>query len=122
VTDTLYPEIQPHEQGMLDVGDGNRMHWAVYGNPSAKPAVVVHGGPGSGSSPGAARLFDPSRYRVHLIADVERLRVHLGADRWLLFGGSWGSTLILVTPSSTPAASRRSSSGKTPCSQVNRTG
>ena len=124
VTDKLYPETQPCEQGMLDVGDGNRLHWAVYGNPSGKPAAVVHGGPGSGSSPGMARLFDPSRYRIilfdqrgcglsaphasdpatdlshnttaHLIADIERLRAHLGVDRWLLLGGSWGSTLIVA--------------------------
>ena len=124
MTDTLYPETQPYEQGMLDVGDGNRVHWAVYGTPSGKPAAVVHGGPGSGSSPGTARLFDPSRYRIalfdqrgcgastphasdpatdmsrnttaHLIADIERLRAHLGVERWLLFGGSWGSTLILA--------------------------
>ncbi|MFG3495921.1 prolyl aminopeptidase [Streptomyces sp. NPDC047928] len=120
----LYPEIEPHEQGMLDVGDGNRVHWEVCGNPAGKPALVVHGGPGSGRNPNARRLFDPARYRivlfdqrgcgrstphasdpaadmgvnttVHLVADMERLRVHLGIDRWLLYGGSWGSTLILA--------------------------
>ena len=124
MTDKLYPETQPYEQGMLDVGDGNRLHWALYGNLSGKPAAVVHGGPGSGSSPGTARLFDPSRYRIvlfdqrgcgdstphasdpatdisqnttaHLIADMERLRAHLGIDRWLLLGVSWGSTLTLA--------------------------
>jgi len=124
VTDKVYPETPPYEQGMLDVGDGHRVHWAAYGNPSGKPAAVVHGGPGSESSPGMARLFDPSRYRVvlfdqrgcgsstphasdpatdisqnttaHLIADIQRLRAHLGVDRWLLLGGSWGSTLILA--------------------------
>ena len=117
-------EPLPHAENMLDVGNGNRIHWAVYGDPSGKPAAVVHGGPGSGSSPGTVRLFDLSRYRVvlfdqrgcggstphasdpatdmshntttHLIGDMERLREHLGIDRWLLFGGSWGSTLILA--------------------------
>jgi proline iminopeptidase len=122
--DPQYPGMQPDAEGMLDVGQGNRIRWAAYGNPAGKPAVVVHGGPGSGSSPGAARLFDPSRYRVvlfdqrgcgastphasdpttdmhhnttaHLIGDLEQLREHLGIDRWLLLGGSWGSTLILA--------------------------
>ncbi|WP_344261000.1 prolyl aminopeptidase [Streptomyces sodiiphilus] len=115
---------RPHEEGMLDTGDGNLVHWEVWGNPSGKPAVVVHGGPGSGSSPRSRRLFDPDRYRVvlfdqrgcgrstphasdpaadmslnttgHLIADMELLRGHLGIERWLLMGGSWGSTLILA--------------------------
>ncbi|MFD6811789.1 prolyl aminopeptidase [Streptomyces anthocyanicus] len=118
------PVPVPYESGLLDVGDGNRVHYAVYGNPDGKPALVVHGGPGSGSSPTAPRLFDPEMYRVvqfdqrgcgrslphasdpaadlsvnttaHLVADMERLRVHLGIDRWLLYGGSWGSTLILA--------------------------
>ncbi|QXE36303.1 prolyl aminopeptidase [Streptomyces sp. GMY02] len=120
----LYPPVEPYEQGMLDVGDGNLVHWEVCGNPGGKPALVVHGGPGSGSSPYARRYFDPERYRVvlfdqrncgrstphasdpatdmrhnttdHLIADMERLRVRLGVERWLLYGGSWGSTLILA--------------------------
>src|SRR5215472_12573788 len=124
VKEILHPETPPHGEGMLDVGDGNRMRWAAYGNPSGKPAAVVHGGPGSGSNPGAVQLFDPSRYRVvlfdqrgcggstphasdpatdmrhnttaHLIADMERLREHLGVDRWLLLGNSWGSTLSLA--------------------------
>lgn len=120
----LYPPIEPYEQGMLDVGDGNRVYWEVCGNPDGKPAVVVHGGPGSGCKPSARRYFDPDRYRVvlfdqrgcgrstphasdpatdmrynttaHLVADMERLRAHLGIDRWLLDGASWGSTLILA--------------------------
>jgi proline iminopeptidase len=124
VTEIAHPEPLPHGEGMLDVGDGNRVRWAVYGNPSGKPAAVVHGGPGSGSSTGLVRLFNGSRYRVvlfdqrgcggstphasdpstemrhnttaHLIADMERLREHLEIDRWLLLGGSWGSTLILA--------------------------
>ncbi|WP_420031408.1 prolyl aminopeptidase [Streptomyces sp. cg28] len=122
--DELFPPIEPYEQGMLDVGDGNLVYWEVCGNPDGKPAVVVHGGPGSGCGTGARRYFDPDRYRVvlfdqrgcgrsrphasdpvtdmrhntthHLIGDMERLREHLGIDRWLLYGGSWGSTLILA--------------------------
>ncbi|MDT0449710.1 prolyl aminopeptidase [Streptomyces hesseae] len=120
----LYPPIEPYDKGMLDVGDGNLVYWEACGNPEGRPALVVHGGPGSGCGPGARRYFDPDRYRVvlfdqrgcgrstphaadpttgmrhntteHLIADMERLRRHLGIDRWLLYGGSWGSTLILA--------------------------
>ena len=120
----LYPPIEPHDHGMLDTGDGNLVYWEVCGNPGGKPALVVHGGPGSGCSTGVRRSFDPDRYRVvlfdqrgcgrstphasdpaadmslnttaHLLTDMERLREHLGIDRWLLFGGSWGSTLILA--------------------------
>ncbi|MFF2526863.1 prolyl aminopeptidase [Streptomyces liangshanensis] len=119
-----YPPIEPHDHGLLDVGDGNLVYWEVCGNPAGKPALVVHGGPGSGCNATARRYFDPDRYRVvlfdqrncgrstphagdpatdlrhnttdHLIADMERLRVHLGIDKWLLYGGSWGSTLILA--------------------------
>jgi pimeloyl-ACP methyl ester carboxylesterase len=138
VTEILYPETRPHAEGMLDVGDGNRMRWAAYGSPSGKPAAVVHGGPGSGSNPGLVSLFNPSRYRVvlfdqrgcggstphasdpatemrhnttaHLIADMERLREHLDIDRWLLLGGSWGSTLTLAYAERTRTASQKSSS------------
>ncbi|MFJ7779768.1 prolyl aminopeptidase [Streptomyces yangpuensis] len=120
----LYPPVEPYETGMLDVGDGNHVYWEVCGNPDGKPALVVHGGPGSGCGTGARRYFDPDRYRIvlfdqrgcgrstphasepttdmghnttrHLVADMERLRTHLGIDRWLLHGGSWGSTLILA--------------------------
>ncbi|MDQ0789919.1 prolyl aminopeptidase [Streptomyces sp. B3I8] len=120
----LFPPVEPHATGMLDVGEGNLVHWEVCGNPDGKPAVVVHGGPGSGCGPGARRYFDPDTYRVvlfdqrgcgrsrphasdpatdmrhnttpHLVADMERLRAHLGIDRWLLHGGSWGSTLALA--------------------------
>jgi proline iminopeptidase len=119
-----YPEIEPYDEGMLDVGDGNRVHWETSGNPDGKPAVVLHGGPGSGSSPGTRRLFDPSAYRVvqfdqrncgrstphagehetdlrsnttaNLVADIELLREHLGVERWLVWGASWGSTLALA--------------------------
>jgi proline iminopeptidase len=119
-----YPEIEPYEQGLLDVGDGQRLYWEASGNPAGKPALVVHGGPGSGSHPGGRRYFDPDRYRVvlfdqrgcgrstpnagdpgvdlavnttaHLLADMERLRRHLGVERWLLFAASWGSVLSLA--------------------------
>jgi len=120
----LYPEIAPYEHGMLDVGDGNRVYWETCGNPRGKPAVVLHGGPGSGCSPWHRRLFDPTAYRVvlfdqrncgrstphagapdtdlksntttNLIADIERIRQHLDVERWLVFGGSWGSALALA--------------------------
>jgi proline iminopeptidase len=119
-----YPPIEPYDHGMLDTGDGNLVYWEACGNPDGKPALVVHGGPGSGCSTGSRRSFDPARYQAilfdqrgcgrstphasdpaadmsrnttgHLVADMEQLRRHLGIDRWLLFGGSWGSTLILA--------------------------
>ncbi|MEU2429550.1 prolyl aminopeptidase [Streptomyces sp. NPDC007861] len=122
--DDLYPPIEPYETGMLDVGDGNLVYWEVCGNPEGKPALVVHGGPGSGCGTVARRHFDPDRYRIvlfdqrgcgsstphasdpstdmshnttrHLIADMELLREHLDVGKWLLYGGSWGSTLILA--------------------------
>lgn len=109
---------------MLDAGDGNLIYWEVCGNPAGKPAVMFHGGPGSGCLPWWRRFFDPAAYRVllfdqrgcgrstphasdpdvdlatnttdHLIADVERLRKLLGIERWLVIGGSWGSTLALA--------------------------
>ena len=120
----LYPEVEPYDSGMLDVGDGHRVHWEICGNPEGKPAVVLHGGPGSGCAPGWRRCFDPEAYRIvlfdqrgcgrstpgagdqdaglsantthHLVADIESLRRHLGVDRWLVLGGSWGSTLALA--------------------------
>ena len=120
----LYPAIEPYEHGMLDVGDGHQVYWEVCGNPAGKPAVVVHGGPGSGCGPNSRRYFDPAAYRIvlldqrgcgrstphaggptvdlsanttdHLLADLELLREKLGIERWLVFGGSWGSVLGLV--------------------------
>ena len=120
----LYPQPEPTDEGMLDVGDGNQVFWQCFGNPDGKPAVMVHGGPGTGCTPGMARGFDPARYRAvlfdqrgsgrstphasdpaaemsvnttwHLVADLEALREHLGIERWLLSGGSWGSTLALA--------------------------
>ncbi|GLZ10716.1 proline iminopeptidase [Actinomadura sp. NBRC 104425] len=121
---TLYPPIEPYDSGLLDVGDGNRIHWEVCGNPDGKPAVMVHGGPGAGCTPAHRRQFDPKAYRIvlfdqrncgrslphaadpgvslehnttwHLVADMEKLREHLGIERWLVFGGSWGSALALA--------------------------
>jgi proline iminopeptidase len=118
--------------GMLDVGDGHRIHWEVAGNPAGRAAVVLHGGPGSGIWRGATRLFDPSRYRVvhldqrqcgastpsaadpvvdlsanttaHLVADLEHLRAHLGIAGWLVLGGSWGTTLALAYAEAHPSA------------------
>jgi proline iminopeptidase len=115
---------------MLDVGDGNLVYWELCGNPHGKPAVVLHGGPGSGCSTGVRRYFDPHAYRIvlfdqrncgrslphasdlrtdlavnttaHLLADLEQLRQHLGIDQWLLFGGSWGSTLGLAYAEQNP--------------------
>jgi proline iminopeptidase len=119
-----YPEIEPSEHGMLAVGDGNLLYWEACGNPNGKPALVLHGGPGSGCTAGTRRYFDPAAYRIvlfdqrncgrskphasdpavsltsnttqHLVADIERLRMHLGIDRWLVFGGSWGCALALA--------------------------
>ena len=120
----LYPPIDPYQHGMLDVGDGQRLYWEVCGNPAGKPVVFLHGGPGGNCSVDNRRLFDPAAYRIvlfdqrncgrseprasdpatdlstnttwHLVADIERLRTHLGVDRWLVFGGSWGSALALA--------------------------
>ena len=120
----LYPKTEPYNQGMLDVGDGNLVYWELCGNPGGKPALVLHGGPGSGCTKSVRRYFDPDTYRVvlfdqrgsgrskphashpdtdlsgnttpHLLSDIEALRQHLGIDRWLVFGSSWGSTLALA--------------------------
>ncbi len=116
---TLYPEIEPRETGMLEVGDGHSLYWERTGNPEGKPVVFLHGGPGGGSSPDHRRQFDPARYNIlvfdqrgagkstphasleanttwHLVEDIETLRRHFGIDKWMVFGGSWGSTLSLA--------------------------
>jgi len=116
---TLYPPIEPFQTGTFDTGDGHLIYWELSGNPAGKPAVFLHGGPGAGCSPHHRRLFDPERYCVllfdqrgcgrsrpaasldnnttwHLVADIERLRERLGFERWLVFGGSWGSSLALA--------------------------
>lgn len=116
---TYYPEIEPYASGHLDTGDGHSIYWERVGTPGAKPAVFLHGGPGGGLSPNQRRAFDPARYDVllfdqrgcgkstpfasldnnttwDLVADIERLREMIGVERWLVFGGSWGSTLALA--------------------------
>src|SRR3569833_2202180 len=116
---TLYPAIEPYKSGRLDVGDGHSLYWELCGNPEGTPAVFLHGGPGAGCSPAHRRLIDPKRYNIllfdqrgcgrstphasleanttwDLVADIERLRELAGAERWLVFGGSWGSTLALA--------------------------
>jgi proline iminopeptidase len=117
---TLYPEIQPYETGMLDVGDGQRLYWELSGNPNGKPVVFLHGGPGGGSSPDHRRQFNPDKYKIlvfdqrgcgkskpyadldhnttwDLVEDIEKLRTQVSkVDKWQVFGGSWGSTLSLA--------------------------
>jgi proline iminopeptidase len=120
----MYPEIDPYDSGHLDVGDGQRIYWETSGNPEGKPVVFLHGGPGGGTNPYQRRVFDPAKYRIvlfdqrgcgkstphasapeadlatnttwHLVADIEKLREHLGIDSWQVFGGSWGSSLALA--------------------------
>jgi proline iminopeptidase len=115
----LYPEITPYESGFLDLDAGHRMYWEQSGNPEGAPVVFFHGGPGAGSTAAHRRFFDPQHYRIvvfdqrgagrstplgeldanttiHLIGDTEKLRAYLGIERWLVFGGSWGSTLALA--------------------------
>jgi proline iminopeptidase len=116
---TFYPPIEPYDAGRLDVGDGHSLYWERCGTPGAKPAVFLHGGPGAGCSPDHRRQFDPARYDIllfdqrgcgrstphasldsnttwHLVDDMERLRLAAGWERWMVFGGSWGSTLALA--------------------------
>ncbi len=115
----LFPEIGPYESGYLPLSDGHVMYWEQVGNPLGKPVLFLHGGPGAGAGTVHRRFFDPGVWRViifdqrgagrstplgglvanttpHLVADIERLRKFLGIERWLLFGGSWGSTLALA--------------------------
>jgi proline iminopeptidase len=119
----MYPNREPYDKGLLDVGDGNAIYWESSGNPNGKPAVYVHGGPGSGSMPWARTYFDPEAFRIvlfdqrgcgrsrpllnershlqsnttqHLLNDLESLRHHLSIERWVVLGASWGSTLALA--------------------------
>ncbi|HKZ96045.1 MAG TPA: prolyl aminopeptidase [Hyphomicrobiaceae bacterium] len=115
----LYPPIEPFRHGRLEVGSGHVIYFEECGNPRGEPALVLHGGPGGGSNPTMRRYHDPAHYRIilfdqrgcgrstphaaiednttwHLVADMERLRDHLGIERWQLLGGSWGSTLALA--------------------------
>ena len=127
-----YPSVEPYLTGHLDVGDGQSLYWEECGNPVGKPVVFVHGGPGGGCSPQYRRFFDPARYRIvlydqrgcgrstphasapgadlssnttwHLVADLERLRMDRGIERWQVFGGSWGSALALAYAQTHPGA------------------
>lgn len=115
----LFPPINPYESGRLALDGTHIMYWEQSGNPHGVPVVFLHGGPGAGATPVHRRFFDSSAYRViifdqrgagrsepqgeltnnttqDLIDDIEALRVHLGIDRWMIFGGSWGSTLALA--------------------------
>jgi proline iminopeptidase len=115
----LFPEIGPFETGYLPLTDGHVMYWEQVGNPRGRPVLFLHGGPGAGAGAVHRRFFDPAHWRTvifdqrgagrsrplgsleanttsHLVADIERLRAYLDIDRWLLFGGSWGSTLALA--------------------------
>lgn len=130
--DILYPKIKPYEKGELIVGDGNRLYWEQSGNPEGKPVVFLHGGPGGGTSSWHRRFFDPEIYRIilfdqrgcgkstphasepdhdlrynttwHLVADIELLRRNFGIEKWMVFGGSWGSALALAYAQSHPDA------------------
>jgi proline iminopeptidase len=121
----LYPEIEPFDTGVLDVDARHRLYYEQCGNPQGKPVVLLHGGPGAGCSAKMRRFHDPKHYRIvlfdqrgsgrstphadlvdnttwDLVADIERLREHLGIERWQVFGGSWGSTLALAYAESHP--------------------
>lgn len=116
---SLYPEIEPFDSGFLNVDARHRMYYEQCGNPQGKPVVILHGGPGAGCGAKIRRFHDPRAYRIilldqrgagrstphadlvdnttwTLVADIEKLREHLGIDRWQVFGGSWGSTLALA--------------------------
>lgn len=119
MSDPLYPQIEPYERGKLRVSEMHDIYYEQSGNPGGKPVLFLHGGPGGGTEPRHRRFFDPAVYRVilfdqrgcgkstphaslidnttwHLVDDIEKLRTHLGIERWQIFGGSWGSTLGLA--------------------------
>ncbi|HEV7778251.1 MAG TPA: prolyl aminopeptidase [Luteibacter sp.] len=127
VSRQLYPEIEPFASGMLKVSELHTLYYEQSGNPNGKPVVFLHGGPGGGTNPKCRRFFDPAVYRIvlfdqrgcgrstphaeltdnttwDLVADIERVRQHLGIDRWQVFGGSWGSTLALAYAQTHPEA------------------
>jgi proline iminopeptidase len=126
---TLYPAIEPYETGMLPVSPVHTLYYEQSGNPEGLPVVFLHGGPGGGTLPVFRQFFDPEAYRIiifdqrgsgkstphanleenttwHLVADIERLREHLGVESWVVFGGSWGSTLSLAYAQTHPARAR----------------
>jgi len=125
----LYPPIEPYDHGMLPVSSVHTIYYEQCGNSEGQPVVLLHGGPGGGLIPDYRRYFDPASYRVvlfdqrgsgqstphaeleenttwHLVEDIEKLREHLGIDRWHVFGGSWGSTLSLAYAETHPARVR----------------
>src|SRR5712691_10003213 len=125
----LFPPIEPYATGNLELDRIHSMYWEQSGNPEGTAVLFVHGGPGAGATSTHRRFFDPAHYRIviydqrgagrsaplgelrdnsttHLVADIERLRRHLGIERWTLFGGSWGSTLCLAYAETHPAQVR----------------
>lgn len=126
---TLYPPIEPFQHGMLQVSPVHNIYYEQCGNPEGQPVVFLHGGPGGGIVPEYRRFFDPAAYRIvlfdqrgsgqstphasleenttwHLVSDIERLREHLGIETWMVFGGSWGSTLALAYAQTHPSRTR----------------
>ncbi|HEV2761972.1 MAG TPA: prolyl aminopeptidase [Pyrinomonadaceae bacterium] len=126
---TLYPPIEPYETGRLQVSPVHNLYYEQSGNPDGLPVVFLHGGPGGGTSPDYRRFFDPEAYRVvlfdqrgsgqstphasleenttwHLVEDIEKIREHLGIETWVVFGGSWGSTLALAYAETHPERAR----------------
>src|SRR5688500_10820849 len=116
---TLYDPIEPYDSGHIRVSDVHQLYYEQCGNPNGKPVVFLHGGPGAGLDPDYRRFFDPEAYRIilfeqrgagrslphaslddnttwHLVSDIEHIREHFGIEQWLVFGGSWGSTLSLA--------------------------
>lgn len=121
----MYPEIEPYRTGFLNVSPDHDLYWEESGNPKGSPILFLHGGPGSCTQPLFRRFFDPAHYRIilmdqrgcgkstpraslkenttwHLVEDIEKLRVFLKVDKWIVFGGSWGSTLALIYAISHP--------------------
>jgi proline iminopeptidase len=126
---TLYPPIEPYDTGMLPVSPVHTLYYEQSGNPDGVPVVYLHGGPGGGTRPDYRQYFDPAVYRIvvfdqrgsgqstphasleenttwHLVDDIERLREHVGVDSWVVFGGSWGSTLALAYAETHPERAR----------------
>ena len=114
----LFPPVEPYTKGFLPVDETHKLYYEVSGNPNGEPIVFLHGGPGSKTDPKHRQFFDPKRFKIilfdqrgcgqslpyasiennttwHLVADIEKLRTHLNVEKWIVFGGSWGSTLAL---------------------------